>query len=301
MAAVAGSVADEIATVMRAAAPLRRLFVNNGGDIAIHLAEGESAVAGVVARSDQPRIAGTFRITDGDGVCGIATSGWRGRSQSRGIADAVTVLAPTAAAADAAATMIANAVDADHPAVRRAPARSVKDDSDLGDLEVTIDVGPLPPAVAADALAKGEAEAKAFLARGLICGAVSILQGQHRVVGSPAQAADDANMALIELRRMCVTVEEIRHEFGPPAAPPLRRASICAVLRNPYAGRYVPDILPMMEELKPFGIEMAQTSPVVAWRRGIRDRRLRQGRHRGDGRGDRARRPVARARRLRDA
>ncbi len=145
MAAVAGSVADEIAMVMRAAAPLRRLMVNNGGDIAIHLAEGESAVAGVVARSDRPKIAGTFRITDGDAVRGVATSGWRGRSQSRGIADAVTVLATSAAAADAAATMIANAVDADHPAVRRAAARSVKDDSDLGDLDVTVDVGPLPP------------------------------------------------------------------------------------------------------------------------------------------------------------
>jgi hypothetical protein len=187
MAAVAGSVADEMATIMREGADLRRLFINNGGDIAIHLGEGESAVAGVVARSDLPEIAGTIRILHGDPVRGVATSGWRGRSQSRGIADAVTVLARDAAGADAAATMIANAVDAEHPAVRRVAAQSVKDDSDLGDLEVTIEVGPLPSRVVSEALASGEAEARGFLAQGLICGAVLMLQGQYRVVGSLAR------------------------------------------------------------------------------------------------------------------
>jgi hypothetical protein len=172
---------------MREGAVLRRLFINNGGDIAIHLGEGERAVAGVVARSDLPEIAGTIRIVHGDPVRGMATSGWRGRSQSRGIADAVTVLARDAAQADAAATMIANAVDAEHPAVRRAAAQSVKDDSDLGDLEVTIEVGSLPFGVVSEALASGEAEARGFLAQGLICGAVLMLQGQYRVVGSPAR------------------------------------------------------------------------------------------------------------------
>lgn len=187
MAAVAGSVADEMAAIMREAAPLRRLIVNNGGDISFRLEEGESAVAGVVARSDRPEITGTIRITGADGVRGMATSGWRGRSQSLGIADAVTVLARDAARADAAATMIANAVDADHPAVSRAPARAVKDDSDLGDLEVTVDVGPLPPGVVTEALAGGEAEAERILALGLICGAVLMLDGRYSVVGRMAR------------------------------------------------------------------------------------------------------------------
>jgi hypothetical protein len=65
-------------------------------------------------------------------------------------------------------------------------------------------------------------------------------------------------MQLIELRRTCVAVEEIRHEFGPDADVPQRRGAICAVLRNPYAGRYEPDILPMMEQLKPLGLDMAR-------------------------------------------
>jgi hypothetical protein len=53
-------------------------------------------------------------------------------------------------------------------------------------------------------------------------------------------------------------VEDIHHEFGPPAAQPLRRGAIAAVLRNPYAGRHEPDILPMMDALQPLGITLAQ-------------------------------------------
>jgi hypothetical protein len=63
---------------------------------------------------------------------------------------------------------------------------------------------------------------------------------------------------MIEIRRILTQVEDILHEFGPPAATPLRRGAIAAVLTNPFAGRYVPDILPMMEALQPVGIDMAQ-------------------------------------------
>ena len=62
-----------------------------------------------------------------------------------GIADSVTVLARTGAVADAAATLIANAVDVDDPAIRREPAAELAPDSDLGDRLVTVEVGPLPP------------------------------------------------------------------------------------------------------------------------------------------------------------
>jgi amino acid synthesis protein len=65
-------------------------------------------------------------------------------------------------------------------------------------------------------------------------------------------------MSLIEIRRLRTEVEEIRHEYGPQPAEPLLRGSICVVMRNPYAGRYEPDIMPMMDALKPVGLEMAQ-------------------------------------------
>ncbi len=186
MAAVAGSVADELLAAMRAAAPgLTRAFVNNGGDIAVFAAPGESLAIGLAL---DPRLAtfdGALRLRGGDGVGGIATSGRHGRSFSMGIADAVTVLARDAAAADAAATLIANAVDVDSPAVTRAPADSLDPDSDLGARLVTTAVGALTEAEVATALDAGAATAGAFLRDGLIIAAALRLAGRSRILGAP--------------------------------------------------------------------------------------------------------------------
>ena len=111
MAAVAGAVAEEILGAMVNAASLDRAYVNNGGDIALHLGESQRFTVGLVDRPDQPGLMQTTIIGADDPARGIATSGRHGRSFSLGIADAVTVLARTAAQADAAATIIANAVD----------------------------------------------------------------------------------------------------------------------------------------------------------------------------------------------
>ncbi len=63
---------------------------------------------------------------------------------------------------------------------------------------------------------------------------------------------------MIQIRRIVTQVEEIRHEFGPVAAEPLLRGFVAAVLANPYAGRYEPDLLPMMDALTPVGVDMAR-------------------------------------------
>lgn len=185
MAAVAGAVADAVMAAALSAGGVRRAHANNGGDIAVHLGPGARFDVAIAARPGFPdRIA----LRHGDGVGGIATSGWRGRSQSLGIADAVTVLAPTAAMADAAATMIANAVDLPgHPAVVRVPARQVKADSDLGDLPVTVGVAALTPDEASAALDRGAAFARDCLQRGLIAGAALFLHpADPRLVGAIA-------------------------------------------------------------------------------------------------------------------
>jgi hypothetical protein len=65
-------------------------------------------------------------------------------------------------------------------------------------------------------------------------------------------------MSLIDIRRVFTQVEDIHHEGGPRAAVPLRRGAIAVVLTNPYAGRYEPDILPMMEALNPVGLDLAR-------------------------------------------
>ncbi len=182
MAAVAGAVADAMLAGLTADGDLARAYVNNGGDIAVHLAPGERLTAGLVADVAQPALHGTIALDHAMAARGLATSGAGGRSFSLGIADAVTVLARTAADADADATIVANAVDVDHPAIRRAPASSLRDDTDLGDLRVTVAVGALPPDAVARALARGRGEAERLLAAGLIEGAVLVLKGATVVV-----------------------------------------------------------------------------------------------------------------------
>jgi ApbE superfamily uncharacterized protein (UPF0280 family) len=181
MAAVAGAVADHVLAAMLAGRRLSRAYVNNGGDIAIHLTEGTSFDVGMIRRPDAMDSHGVAFVAADMPVRGLATSGWRGRSFSLGIADAVTVLARDAATADAAATMIANAVNLDHPAIRRRPATDLDPDSDLGDRRVTVDVGRLPDHDVARALAAGLAAAETARRRGLIEAACLTLQGAVRV------------------------------------------------------------------------------------------------------------------------
>lgn len=183
MAAVAGSVAEEILAAMTENAQLRRAYVNNGGDIALHLSDGHFTV-GLTDRPDASGLLRNMIIHAGDPTRGIATSGRHGRSFSLGIADAVTVLARTASQADAAATIIANAVDLPgHPAVLRCPARDLQPDSDLGARLVTRDVGELTCGEIEDALEAGVDCARKLLVAGLIEGAVLRLHGEIVEVG----------------------------------------------------------------------------------------------------------------------
>ncbi|MFM8245711.1 MAG: UPF0280 family protein [Burkholderiaceae bacterium] len=184
MAAVAGAVADELIGFFAAEPGIQRASINNGGDIAIHLQAGQQYSVGLVTDianlSAEPQ--GRFDVDAAMPVRGIATSGWRGRSMSLGIADSVTVLAECAAVADAAATMIANAVNVQHAAIERAPANTLKDDTDLGERLVTTAVGPLPTTLINQALDSGARYAQQLQAEGLIFAAMLTLQGQQRLL-----------------------------------------------------------------------------------------------------------------------
>ena len=185
MAAVAGAVAEEILDTMIAAAKLSRAYVNDGGDIALHLAPSEKFVVGMVERPDRASLFGTTTIDFAQPIRGIATSGWRGRSFSLGIADAVTILADTAAMADAAATVVANAVDLPgHPRVGRVRASDLAPDSDLGERLVTQSVGELTPGEIGDALEAGSRLAESLRGSGLIRAAALNLRGDTRAIGT---------------------------------------------------------------------------------------------------------------------
>ncbi len=203
MAAVAGAVAEEVLEAAMAVPGLERVYVNNGGDIALHLAPGQHFDLGIVDIPEAPRLAGTARIDGRSFVRGIATSGWRGRSFSLGIADAVTVLARSASAADAAATIIANAVDLPgHPGIARVPASQRRSDSDLGERLVTTGVGPLSGAEVERALARGADCARRLHERGRIAGAALFLN-------------------------RCATSVGLPREIFPSPAPPLRQPAAC--------------------------------------------------------------------------
>jgi len=184
MAAVAGAVAQELIACYERPG-IARAWVNNGGDIALHLAAGESLCVGLFAdlgrlqsaNAKPLRIDGDFSVDAGMPVRGIATSGWRGRSFSLGIADSVTVLAATAAQADAAATIIANAVDIDDPRIVRRPACEMKDDTDLGEMLVTVDVPTLGEMACYQAVRAGQRRARELQAAGLVQSSVIVCQG----------------------------------------------------------------------------------------------------------------------------
>jgi uncharacterized protein len=180
MAAVAGAVADDILNVMLQTSPdLHTAYVNNGGDIACHASDAHTLHIGVVKDLTKAVPEGNMFISQ---PCGIATSGWRGRSFSLGIADAVTVVANNAANADAAATIIANAVNVDDPVIVRAAAQSLDPDSDLRELRVTTDVGVLSAGQIKTALLNGVSAAQTLLDQDHITAALLSLQGEWNIV-----------------------------------------------------------------------------------------------------------------------
>ena len=164
MAAVAGSVADNILNVLVKDTKLEKAYVNNGGDVSFYLTENQTVKSSLASI---PNI--IAEIDYKDKSRGIATSGWRGRSFSLGIADSVTVLADNAAMADAAATIIANSVNIkNHPSIIKKPAEEIYEDSDLKNLMVTVEVGDLKQSEIEDALKNGNEVGKKYLENGLI-------------------------------------------------------------------------------------------------------------------------------------
>ena len=190
MAAVAGAVAEEILETMLNQAKsevsylekIRRMYVNNGGDISFWLNYGSAFTIGVVDNPQRPEMNTKVFLHYNSPVRGLATSGWRGRSQSLGIADAVTVLASSSACADAAATLIANSVNIEHPGIIRKPACDVKDDSDLGLHPVTVKVPLLHEKEVSQALQNGAESAKALIRKNKIQSAYLSMQKQTLVI-----------------------------------------------------------------------------------------------------------------------
>ena len=187
---VAGAVADAVAEALieRGAS---WVVVSNGGDVALRLVDGETASVGIVPEVDAAEPVAMVRVGTEDGVGGVATSGLGGRSFTLGIADAATVFAQRAVAADVAATLAGNAVNVDSPAVERGPAESMDPDTDLRGRLITRRVGALSDGEIAHALDRGVSWASSQVEAGRIRGAVLTLRGRWRFVGWPGEGGVD--------------------------------------------------------------------------------------------------------------
>ena len=186
MAGVAGAIADYVLHEMMKGCRLDSAYVNNGGDIALYQNDkAEKFTLSICSEINPPKFAGKITIENRDNIGGIATSGWQGRSHSRGIADSVTTLGDNAVMADIAATLIANHVDLpDDNRISRESAKILSPDSDLGDKHVTVNVAPLDALSIEIALDKGVEYGYGLLQRGLIKSAFVTLQGHIRVIGN---------------------------------------------------------------------------------------------------------------------
>jgi len=170
MAAVAGTIADAVANWLfeREAT---RVIVDNGGDIAVRLAKGESVTVGVRPRVTSRHISHVINLDSDHSAWGVTTSGVGGRSLTRGIASAVTVLSTRASVADAAATAIANACFVKDDRIIQQPAAKMDPISDLKDIPVTTEVGPLSSEKVLAAIKSARQKAEDLSDKGIILGA----------------------------------------------------------------------------------------------------------------------------------
>jgi ApbE superfamily uncharacterized protein (UPF0280 family) len=177
LAAVAGAASDVVADFLTGRGATK-IIVDNGGDIAVRLLEGEEARVGIKTEIDARTPAYLLRIAAGMNIGGVTTSGLGGRSFTKGIASAVTVVAETAALADAAATVIGNATRVEDPAIKRCLPETIYPDTDIPGEDVTTEVGELPLQKIEEALQKGLQEAFRIERQGHIRGAFISVKGR---------------------------------------------------------------------------------------------------------------------------
>ncbi|PKN24241.1 MAG: hypothetical protein CVU64_22590 [Deltaproteobacteria bacterium HGW-Deltaproteobacteria-21] len=177
MAAVAGTIGDAVADYLQERG-MTKVVVNNGGDIAVRLQEEESVRVGIRTDVSNPDYDDVLVLGPGCSSWGIATSGLGGRSLTRGIASAATIVASTASLADAAATAVANASFVEDDQVVQRYAEEVDPQTDIRGLTVTVKVGRIIPEKGRIAVSKAMDRAEELVGRGVILGALVAVGGQ---------------------------------------------------------------------------------------------------------------------------
>jgi hypothetical protein len=177
LAAVAGAASDVVSDLIFSRGG-SKIIVDNGGDIAIRMKEGEVAKVGIKTEIDARQPSYLLTIDTPLRACGIATSGLGGRSFTKGIASAATIVSESASLADAAATVVGNFTNVEDPSIRRTRAEMIYPDTDIAGEWVTTGVGELSKEKVESALVNGMEKADSIVKRGLIIGALISVQGR---------------------------------------------------------------------------------------------------------------------------
>ncbi len=179
--AVAGVGADEVADFIFNVGNSTKVIVNNGGDIAIRLEKHEEVKVGIKTDLSERKVTHILTVRGTNGIGGVATSGFGGRSFTRGIANAAVAIAVDATSADVAATLIGNATDIESPNIIKALARDLYEFTDIPDLWVTKSIGVLEASEVKQALDRGMRKAETFQEKGLIIGTFLAVKDQFTV------------------------------------------------------------------------------------------------------------------------
>jgi len=181
-AAVAGAIADEVADFVFRDEAVSKVVVNNGGDIAIRLRGEQRAKVGIRLSVLDRRVSYILEVDAKSQIGGTATSGLGGRSFTKGIASAAVAAASDASLADAASTVLGNAINVDDPSIERKLAEEIYPETDLVGHWITTKVGEISKEKVEEALRRGLAKAEE-LQKGLIMGALLVAKGEVRTSG----------------------------------------------------------------------------------------------------------------------
>ena len=177
MAAVAGTIADGVANFLLKRGATR-VLIDNGGDVAVRCQDDRPVTVGVKSRVDSIDISQSILLGPERESWGIATSGVGGRSLTRGVVDAATVVAADASLADAAATAIANASFISCPGIIRCAAEKIDPYTDITGLEVTTKVGPVGENEIQQAIKQAIERAESLCRKKVILGALVTFRGR---------------------------------------------------------------------------------------------------------------------------
>ena len=177
MAAVAGTIADAVADYLFARG-MTKVVVDNGGDVAVRLRRGASVRVGIRPEVGRQDISVVIALDSRSGSWGVTTSGLGGRSLTRGVASAVTVIARSASVADAASTAIANASFVTDDGVIQRRAEEIEPQTDLVGLPVTVKVAQLAQEKKIRAVSNAIKRAEALIDKDIIFGAFVAVQGE---------------------------------------------------------------------------------------------------------------------------